>query len=122
MKDQIMQRFPDAQLTDAHNEMLAYQLAGIPPRPSPLPPHFSSLFPSPPSPHCRLYQYLFTLAVSTAEDVDLGAGGSTGLRNASIAPVFAFLIGMGELIEDFAVSQTTLEQVFLKLAKEEDSR
>lgn len=68
----VAQVFPAAQLTDAHDDMIAYQLP--------------------------------------VSDTGAGAG--------SIAPVFAALVDMRELTEDYAVSQTTLEQVFLKLAKE----
>lgn len=76
VKDSIAHAFPHAQLTDAHDDMLTYQL-----------PHE-------------------------------GAGANAGAGR--IAPVFAALVEMSAQTDDYAVSQTTLEQVFLKLAKEKD--
>lgn len=35
-----------------------------------------------------------------------------------LSSIFAELQALGDCLEDFSVSQTTLEQVFLKLAKE----
>jgi hypothetical protein len=37
---------------------------------------------------------------------------------ASIAFIFAAFVEMREMVDDYSISQTTLEQVFLKLAKE----
>jgi hypothetical protein len=71
--ERVAQEFPTAQLTDAHYDMLAYQLPV--------------------------------------------AGAGSG----SIAQVFAALVDMCDITDDYAVSQTSLEQVFLKLAKEKDT-
>jgi hypothetical protein len=58
-------------------------------------------------------------AADAADDASVAAGAGA---NASIAPVFAALVEMKGLADDFSVSQTTLEQVFLKLAKEKDTQ
>ena len=68
-------------------------------------------------PHAQLthsHDDLLVFQLPCAADADADAGGR-------IAPVFAALVEMKELAEDFSVSQTTLEQVFLKLAKEKDA-
>ncbi len=37
-----------------------------------------------------------------------------------VSTVFGALLNLGEMMDDFSVSQTSLEQVFLKLAKEKE--
>lgn len=92
LQDHITSTFPSAQLVDSHDDMLAFQLPS-------------------------------TIDAGDAENANAGdahendAGDAGKRKRGCIASVFAALTRMDEYTDDFAVSQTTLEQVFLKLAR-----
>lgn len=93
MQEHVQRVFPSATVTDAHDDMLSFQLSQDDASPR-----------------------------KTAWDnAGEGAGVNAGRTGGRIARVFAAMVEMRDMADDFAVSQTTLEQVFLKLAKERDA-